>query len=108
MNRERAITTGLLLFVIAALIGLCFLGVVELQYADADHGWAATSLKWLGLVLFLALNVVLIADVLAVAVNPYLVRRDERADADQTGGVEQLCNFRTPSQVLAAIVGREA
>jgi len=67
--------------IIAALLGLCFLGVVEMQYAGADHGWAATTLKWLGVVLFLALNAVLLWDVLAVAVNPYFVRRDERHGA---------------------------
>ena len=59
---------------------LCVLGVLYLQRAEMDGG-LAMALKWLGLLLFLALNVVLIVDVIAVAVNPYLVRRDERRAA---------------------------
>ena len=65
---------------IGVAFGLCVLGVLYLQGAGMDGGLALT-LKWLGLLLFLALNVVLIVDVIAVAVNPYLVRRDERRAA---------------------------
>lgn len=66
---------------IAVLLGLCFIGVIGMQYAEMDKGIAATALKFLGIVLFLALNAVLAWDVLATAVNPYLVRRDERRAA---------------------------
>lgn len=69
--------------VIAALLGLVFIAVIEMQLSKADHTAWATSLKWLGVLLFLALNTLLVVDVIAVAVNPYLVRRDERQAAGQ-------------------------
>lgn len=65
----------------AELAGVAVLGVILIQYAEADHTIWSLALKWLGLLFFLALNVVLIVDVLAVAVNPYLVRADERRAA---------------------------
>ena len=69
--------------VIAMLLGLVFIAVIEIQLSKVDHTIWATGLKWLGVLLFLALNVLLVVDVLAVAVNPYLVRRDERRAAGQ-------------------------
>lgn len=69
--------------IIAALLGLAFVGVLEMQAAGVDHTLWSLALKWIGVVLFLALNVILVIDVLAVAVNPYLVRRDERRAAGQ-------------------------
>lgn len=67
--------------VLAALCGLAIAGVIEIQLAGADHTLWATALKWAGVLLFLALNALLFVDVIAVAVNPYLVRRDERRAA---------------------------
>jgi hypothetical protein len=69
--------------VIAALLGLAFVGVIELQLSQVDHTVWATALKWVGVLLFLALNTLLVIDVIAVAVNPYLVRRDERQAAGE-------------------------
>ena len=66
---------------IAVAFGLCVVGVIWLQFAGSGNGALATALKWLGVIAFNALNVVLIADVLAVAVNPYFVRLDERRAA---------------------------
>ncbi len=66
---------------IAVALGLCFVGVIWLQYAGQGSGMLATMLKWLGLLLFGALNIVLVIDVLWVAVNPYFVRLDERRAA---------------------------
>ncbi len=60
---------------------LCVVGVIWLQFAGQGEGALAVALKWLGLLTFLALNLVLVADVLAVAVNPYFVRLDERRAA---------------------------
>ena len=69
--------------VIAALLGLAFIGVIELQLSEVDRTIWATGLKLLGVLLFLALNTLLLIDVVAVAVNPYLVRRDERRAAGE-------------------------
>lgn len=69
--------------IIAALLGLAFVAVIELQLSGVDGTVWATSLKLLGVLLFLALNTLLLIDVLAVAVNPYLVRRDERQAAGE-------------------------
>ena len=69
--------------VTVALSALCVAGVIAMQFAGVDHTLGATALKWAGLLLFLALNALLAADVLAVAVNPYLVRRDERRAAGE-------------------------
>ena len=69
--------------IIAALFALCVAGVIAMQFAGLDHRIAATALKWAALLLFLALNTLLVVDVLAVAVNPYLVRLDERRTAGE-------------------------
>lgn len=66
---------------LAGLFILAVLAVFLLQATGNDHTPLATALKWAGLLLFLALNALLFVDVLAVAVNPYLVRRDERRAA---------------------------
>ncbi len=66
--------------VLAAFV-LSVVGVIWLQFAGQGSDVPALVLKWLGLLLFLALNVVLVIDVLAVGVNPYFVRLDERRAA---------------------------
>jgi uncharacterized membrane protein (Fun14 family) len=69
--------------IVLALLGLVFIGVLEMQASGVDNTVWSLAMKWLGVVLFLALNVLLVIDVLAVAVNPYLVRRDERRAAGE-------------------------
>ena len=60
---------------------LCFLGVLWMQLAGSGESGPATALKWLGILMFMGINVVLLIDVLWVAVNPYFVRLDERRAA---------------------------
>ncbi len=60
---------------------LCFVGVVWMQQTGSGSSGPATALKWLGILMFLGINVVLVIDVLWVAVNPYFVRLDERRAA---------------------------
>ncbi|MFA7249328.1 MAG: hypothetical protein WC273_06795 [Dehalococcoidia bacterium] len=67
--------------VLAVLWVLTVAGIIEMQLAEIDHTGAALALKWVSLLVFLALNALLIADVLSVAVNPYLERRDARRAA---------------------------
>lgn len=69
--------------IMLALLGLVFIGVLEMQASGVDNTVWSLAMKWLGVLLFLGLNVLLVIDVLAVAVNPYLVRRDERRAAGE-------------------------
>ena len=69
--------------ILGALLGLVFIGVLELQASGVDQTVWSLALKWLGVLLFVLLKLILIVDVLAVAVNPYLIRRDERQAAGQ-------------------------
>lgn len=66
---------------LAGLFALAVAGVFVVQATGRDHTLGATALKWAVLLLFLALNALLVIDLLIVAVNPYLVRRDERRAA---------------------------
>lgn len=67
--------------IMAGLLAIAVAGVFFVQFTGRDHTLFATALKWAGLLLFLALNALLVVDLLIVAVNPYLVRREERRAA---------------------------
>ncbi len=79
--KARDAVVGILL----ALV-LCVVGVLALQASDNDGTAAATLLKLLGVVAFLALNVVVIQQILSNGLNPVLVRRDERRAAAEEQG----------------------
>ena len=66
---------------LAGGFALAVAAVFFVQATGRDHTLGATALKWAALLLFLALNALLVIDLLIVAVNPYLVRRDERRAA---------------------------
>ena len=67
--------------VLAGLFALTVAGIFFVQVTGRDHNLGATGLKFLAVLLFLAMNGLLLLDLLFVAVNPYLVRRDERRSA---------------------------
>lgn len=66
---------------LGGMFAIAVAGVFFVQATGRDHTLLATGLKWAGLLLFLALNALLVIDVLIVAVNPYLVRAEERGAA---------------------------
>lgn len=74
--------------VVALLLALLLsvLGVLGLQASDNDGTAAATLLKITGVLVFLALNVVLVQQILSNGLNPVLVRRDERRAAAEEQG----------------------
>lgn len=71
--RARDALLGLLLGLV-----LCVVGVLALQASDNDGTLPATMLKLGGVFFFLALNVLVVWQILANGLNPVLVRRDER------------------------------
>lgn len=72
--------------VIGLALGLVLVvgGVLALQASGNDGTTLAMLLKLVGVVLFLALNVVFVQQLLSNGLNPILVRRDEaKAAADE-------------------------
>ncbi len=66
---------------VTALFVVAVLSIFIVQATGRDHTGLATGLKLGAILLFLSLNALLFLDLLFVAVNPYLVRRDERRAA---------------------------
>jgi len=62
---------------LALALALTIAGVVILQSTDSDDSIFSTALKLLGIGLFLALNVVIIKELLWNGLNPILQRRDD-------------------------------
>jgi predicted tellurium resistance membrane protein TerC len=73
-----------LIALLLALI-LCIGGVLGLQASDNDGTALATLLKLTGVLVFLALNVLVVQQILANGLNPILTRRDERRAAAEQG-----------------------
>ncbi|MEX1022372.1 MAG: hypothetical protein WD058_04405 [Dehalococcoidia bacterium] len=69
---------GLVLFLM-----LCILGVFSLQWSGNDGTAFATSLKIAGVLLFLALNVLVVWQILSHGLNPILDRREQRRAAQE-------------------------
>ncbi len=66
---------------LALVLALSVVGVLGLQAAGEDGTTIASVLKIVGVLSFLALNVVFVWQFLAHGLNPVLVRRDERRAA---------------------------
>ncbi|MCK9486151.1 MAG: hypothetical protein M0R73_05525 [Dehalococcoidia bacterium] len=74
--RARDVVIGL-----ALALALSVIGVLILQQVGEDGTAAATLLKVVAVMLFLALNVVVVQQFLVHGLNPILVRREERRAA---------------------------
>ena len=71
---------------LALALALAIAGVLILQSSGSDDSIFSTALKLIGVGLFLALNVVIIKELLWNGLNPILQRRD---DAKATAAEEQ-------------------
>lgn len=73
------------LIVLLLALVLCIGSVLGLQASDNDGTAIATLLKLTGVLVFMALNVLVIQQILVNGLNPILARRDERRAADEQG-----------------------
>jgi predicted tellurium resistance membrane protein TerC len=74
-----------LIALLLALI-LCIGGVLGLQASDNDGTALATLLKLSGVLVFLALNILVVQQILVNGLNPVLGRRDQRRAAAEEQG----------------------
>ena len=77
--RHWDLIIGLLVVMVAAIAGVNWA-----QRTGNDGTAIATTLKWIGVVDFMIINLVMVVEILNYVVAPWLNRRDERRAAGQS------------------------